>query len=151
MGVHHIHTVSDHPTLDLASLIDVDEDRAEPLAETYGADRVLTDYETALDADAAIDDAFELVGTAGHATVDTPGTTLTVHADRFDRPDTRHWPVVNGRMAGAVRRQIDRFVAAIESDEELLATVEDGAHAQAIAAATKAAAESGTVNAVDWP
>ncbi|RBI62386.1 hypothetical protein DMJ13_10990 [halophilic archaeon] len=320
MGENHIHAVSDHPTLDLASVVDVDEDRAAAIAEEYGATRALTDYETALDdADAAIvatpeqlhaeqahatldrdchlllekpvtddlssawnladraaksdvttgvsfilrydpgysgardaiadgslgdpvsvrakrgittaesqriggrghpvyymnvhdidamrwcigsevecvravehrgtldevgvpdamqalfefengatgvlegygilpddtpgqiDAAFGVVGTAGRAEVDTPGSTLTVHADRFDRPDTRHWPVVNGRMDGAVRRQIDRFAAAIESDEEMLATVEDGAHAQAIAAAMKTAAETGTDQSVDRP
>lgn len=319
MGENHIHAVSDHPTLELASVVDVDKERATAIADEYGADQALTDYETALDdADAAIvatpeqlhaeqahatldrdrhlllekpvtvelssaweladraaesdvttgisfvlrydpgysgahdavradrvgepvsvrakrgitiaeshriggrghpvyymnvhdidamrwcmesdvesvraverrgaldvdvpdamqalfefenggigvlegygvlpnetpgqiDAAFEVVGTTGRAAVETPGTTLTIHGDRFDRPDTRHWPVVNGRMDGAVRRQIDRFAAAIESDEEMLATIEDGAHAQAIAAAMKAAAETGDKQSVDRP
>lgn len=319
MGENHIHAVSDHPILDLASVVDVDEDRAEAVADEYGASRALTDYETALDDveaaivatpeqlhaeqahatldrdrhlllekpitvdlssawdlanranksdvttgvsfilrydpgysgahDAVVNDrlgkpvsvrakrgitieeshriggrghpvfylnvhdidamrwcigsevdsvraverrgaldidvpdamqalfkfnngaigvlegygilpddtpgqidaAFELVGTAGSAEVDTPGTTLTLHADRFDRPDTRHWPVVNGRMAGAVRRQIDRFATAIESDQEMLATLEDGAHAQTIATTMKVAAETGSEQSVDRP
>ena len=319
MGENHIHAVSDHPTLDLASVVDVDEDRAEAIADEYGAGCALIDYETALDdADAAIvatpeqlhaeqahatldrdrhlllekpitadlssawklanradesdvttgvsfilrydpgysgvhdavvddrlgepisvrakrgitieeshriggrghpvyymnvhdidamrwcigsevdsvravesrgaldidvpdamqalfkfengaigvlegygilpddtpgqiDAAFELIGTDGCAEVDCPSSTLTLHTDRFDRPDTRHWPVVNGQMAGAVRRQIDRFAVAIESDEEMLATMEDGANAQAIAAAMKTAAETGSEQSVDRP
>lgn len=73
------------------------------------------------------------------------------HADRFDRPDTRHWPVVTGRVDRTVRRLIDRFAAAIESDEKILATVEDGARAQAIDDATKNEAETGTDQSVDVP
>lgn len=320
MGENHIHAVSDHPTLDLASVVDVDHERAKAVAAEYGANRALTDYETALDdTDAAIvatpetlhteqahavldrdqhlllekpvtvdlseawelaaradrsdittgvsfvlrydpgysgareavaggdignpvsvrakrgitveesrriggrghpiyymnvhdidamrwcldskvkqvqaverrgeledidvpdamqalfefengaigilegygvlpadtpgqiDAALEVLGTNGRVAVDTPGSSLTIHADGYDRPDTRHWPVVNGRMDGAVRRQVDWFAAAIDGDEEMLATITDGARAQAIAAATKAAAETGEPQTVQQP
>jgi predicted dehydrogenase len=95
-----------------------------------------------------IEAEFELVGTAGTATVDTPGTTLSItDADGYDRPDVRHWPVVNDRMDGAVRRQIDAFAAAIADDGRLLASLRDGARAQAVADAIHDAA--GTSGSVD--
>lgn len=91
-----------------------------------------------------IDASLRIVGTAGTTIVDTPGTTLTVQGETYDRPDVRHWPVVNGRKDGAVRRQIDRFAKAAMGEEQLLASLEDGARAQAIADAIKLAAESDT-------
>ncbi len=102
------------------------------------------------DTPGGIDAALELVGTDGVANVDTPGSTLSVHGERFDRPDTRHWPVVNGRMDGAVRRQIDRFAEAISTDTKLLASVEDGARAQAVADAVLTAAETGSRRTVEY-
>lgn len=117
--------------------------------ETIG---VLEGYGTLpADTPGGIDAALEIVGTDGQVAVDTPGSVLTVHSDRYDRPDTRHWPVVNGRMDGAVRRQIDWFAAAIKEERDMLATVADGAHAQAIAAATKTAAETGEPQTVKRP
>lgn len=101
------------------------------------------------DTPGGISASLELVGTTGTATVDSPGTTLTVNGSRgYDRPDVRHWPVVNGRMDGAVRRQIDFFADAIAGDGDLLASIRDGAHAQAIADAIRAAAEDGSAHAV---
>lgn len=96
-----------------------------------------------------IEAALEVLGTDGRATVDTPGSALTIHADHYDRPDTRHWPVINDRQDGAVRRQIDRFADAIASDEDVLATLEDGVRAQEVAVATREAAESGDPQRVD--
>lgn len=104
-----------------------------------------------VDTPGQIDAALEVLGTNGRVAVDTPGSTLTVHADGYDRPDTRHWPVVNGRIDGAVRRQVDWFATAIDGDEEMLATIADGARAQAIAAATKAAAETDEPQTVERP
>jgi len=94
--------------------------------------------------------SLELVGTAGTAAVNTPGTTLTVNGTAgYDRPDLRHWPVVNNRMDGAVRRQIDSFERAIDGDDDMLASIRDGAHAQAIADAIRTAIETGEPTAVD--
>jgi UDP-N-acetylglucosamine 3-dehydrogenase len=80
-----------------------------------------------------IDAVFELYGTEGTANVETPGNTVTVHTNQYDRPDTRHWPVVNDRMDGAVARQIDQFSKAIDGDESMLASVYDGYRTQVIA------------------
>lgn len=92
---------------------------------------------------------FEVVGTDGTAVVETPGNTVEVLGESFERPDTRHWPVVNGEMDGAVRRQIDRFARAIAGDAEMEATVTDGYRAQRIAEAIRHAAESGDQITVD--
>ena len=94
-----------------------------------------------------IEAAFELVGTRGTAEVTTPGDAIELTADGYDRPDTRHWPVVNGRMDGAVARQIDRFARAIDGDNRMLATVRDGYRAQRVARAIERAIDTG--DAVD--
>ncbi|WP_227357144.1 Gfo/Idh/MocA family protein [Haladaptatus salinisoli] len=98
-----------------------------------------------------IEAAFEIVGTNGKASVETPGDTLTVHGDRYDHPDSRHWPIVNDRIDGTVRRQIDRFAEAIDGNGEMLATIKDGARAQAVANAAKEAYESNTAVSVKYP
>lgn len=86
---------------------------------------------------------FELVGTNGAVTVETPGTTLSVvDSEGYDRPDVRNWPVVNDRMDGAVRRQIDAFANAMVDDGELLASLRDGARAQAVADAVREAIDA---------
>lgn len=93
---------------------------------------------------------FELVGTAGTAAVDTPGTVLSVTTRAgYNRPDIRHWPVVNGQIDGAVRRQIDRFATAIADDGEMLASLSDGAQAQAIADTVHEAIDQETSVSVD--
>lgn len=84
---------------------------------------------------------FELVGTDGTASITVPSDEVELHTDGFDRPDTRYWPVVNDRMDGAVRRQIDHFADAIADEAQVLATVEDGVRAQVVAEAARRAIE----------
>ncbi|WP_101295824.1 Gfo/Idh/MocA family protein [Halegenticoccus soli] len=95
------------------------------------------------DTPGGIEASFELVGTDGTARVETPSDAVTVHGDRYDRPDTRHWPILHGRMDGAVRRQIDWFAKAIQGETEMLATIEDGYRAQAVTQAIRTAIEKG--------
>ncbi len=94
------------------------------------------------DTPGGIDAALELVGTKGVASVDTPGTALEIHGERYDRPDTRHWPVINGKMDGAVAAQIDWFAAAIKGGSAPLASVRDGYRAQLIAESIRRAIET---------
>ncbi len=55
MGENHAHAIADHPSLTLDSVVDIDGDRAAELANRYGANTALTEYDTALDrADAAV-------------------------------------------------------------------------------------------------
>lgn len=104
------------------------------------------------DTPGSIKATLELIGTTGTANVDTPGTTLSIHSERgCDRPDVRHWPVINGRMDGAVRRQIDHFERAIASEGEMLASIQDGAHAQAVADAVRQSITDGSPTPVERP
>ena len=84
---------------------------------------------------------FELVGTDGTASITLPSEAVELHADGYDRPDLHYWPVVNDRMDGAVRRQMDRFADAVAGDGEMLATVTDGVRAQTVAEAARRAIE----------
>lgn len=84
---------------------------------------------------------FELVGTEGTASLTIPSNEIELHTDVYDRPDTRYWPVVNDRMDGAVRRQIDHFADAISGKGKILATVGDGVRAQTVAEAARRAIE----------
>ncbi|WP_129113809.1 Gfo/Idh/MocA family protein [Halegenticoccus tardaugens] len=102
------------------------------------------------DVPGGIEASFEVVGTDGTASVETPGNAVTIHGDGYDRPDTRHWPVVHGRMDGAVRRQIDWFANAIKGKGEMLATLEDGYRAQVVAKAIRTAIEEGKSIPVGW-
>lgn len=102
------------------------------------------------DTPGGISASLELVGTEGTGTVDSPGTTLTINGpDGYDRPDIRHWPVVHGQMDGAVKRQIDCFADAIRNDGDMVASIRDGAHAQAIADAVRNAAADGVTRTVE--
>lgn len=92
----------------------------------------------------------DVIGDDGRASVDTPGTTLTVHGERFDRPDTRHWPVVNDRMDGCVRRQIDRFAEAVSGEDRLPPSMADGYRAQAVAAAVLEATDADEPRTVEY-
>jgi len=103
------------------------------------------------DTPGGIQASLRVVGEEGTASVETPGDALTVHADSLDRPDTRHWPVVNGRMDGAVRRQIDWFADVITGEaDRMLATIETASRAQAIAEAIRLAIKSGQRRSVTY-
>lgn len=93
---------------------------------------------------------FELVGTDGTASITLPSNEVELLADGYDRPDLHYWPVVNNRMDGAVRGQIDHFADAITGNGEMLATVADGVRAQTVAeAARQALGNDGPVSPAD--
>lgn len=96
------------------------------------------------DTPGGIEASFELVGTKGTVAVETPGDVLSITTETgYDRPDVRHWPVVNDEMDGAVAKQIDRFAKAIDGSNEMLASVHDGYRAQRVATAIEEAIETG--------
>lgn len=91
-----------------------------------------------------IEASFELVGTRGTVAVETPGNVFSMTTQNgYDRPDIRHWPVINEEMNGAVANQVDRFAKAITDSHEMLASVHDGYRAQRVVAAIEAAIETG--------
>lgn len=73
-----------------------------------------------------------------------PGDVFSITTeDGYDRPDIRHWPVINKEMDGAVAKQIDRFVKSINGSHHMLASVRDGYRAQRIATIIEEAIDTG--------
>ena len=56
-----------------------------------------------------------VIGTTGVVSLDfTPMNVYGVDADEgWKLPDTRHWPVINGRLVGAIRNETDHFLTSI--------------------------------------
>ena len=56
-----------------------------------------------------------VIGTTGVVSLDfTPMNVYGVDADEgWKLPDTRHWPIINGRLAGAIRNETDHFLTSI--------------------------------------
>jgi len=93
----------------------------------------------------------EVVGTKRTAAVRTyePSLTLTTPEGAFV-PDTALWPVIGGRVAGALRDEVWDFLDRVGGGPGLgVASIDDALHVQVIAEASVEAAESGT--AVDIP
>jgi len=124
--------------------IDVPDATQSLLEFENGTTAVLEGYGTLpADTPGGLEAALEITGTDGTAAVTKPGHSLTVHGDTYDRPDIHHWPVVNDRIDGTVRRQIARFVESIHGTAEMVATIEDGFRTQAVAHAIQRATEEG--------
>ena len=58
-----------------------------------------------------------VIGTTGVVSLDfTPMNLYGVDAeDGWKLPDTRHWPVINGRLVGAIRNEMDHFLTCVQS------------------------------------
>jgi predicted dehydrogenase len=58
-----------------------------------------------------------VIGSTGVLSLDfTPMNLYGVDADEgWKLPDTRHWPVINGRLAGAIRNEMDHFLTCVQS------------------------------------
>ncbi|MBA2598663.1 MAG: Gfo/Idh/MocA family oxidoreductase [Chloroflexia bacterium] len=58
-----------------------------------------------------------VIGTTGVVSLDfTPMNLYGVDADEgWKLPDTRHWPVINGRLAGAIRNETDHFLTSVQN------------------------------------
>lgn len=68
---------------------------------------------------APLDAGFQLVGTQGSLQIDGSNQGMSVVTnERYDHPDLIHWPMVNNRLEGNLRRSIDTFVEAVLNGEE---------------------------------
>lgn len=94
--------------------------------------------------------SLEIMGTDGTASIKTPGNAVSVQTERYERPDTRFWPVVDGRMQGTVRMQLDQFAAAINGRADMPARIEDGYRAHVVADAIQRSIESGQAEPVEY-
>ncbi len=58
-----------------------------------------------------------VIGTTGVVSLDfTPMNVYGVDAEEgWKLPDTRHWPVINGRLAGAIRNETDHFLTSVQN------------------------------------
>lgn len=90
-----------------------------------------------------IDAALEISGSKGTGTVKTYEPSLALStAEGTLYPDTAFWPVVGGKVGGALRTELWDFLARARGDEhESVASIEDALHVQEIAEAALEAAE----------
>jgi len=60
-----------------------------------------------------------VIGTEGVVSLDfTPMNVYGVDAQEgWKLPDTRHWPVINGRLVGAIRNEVDHFLTCVQTGQ----------------------------------
>jgi predicted dehydrogenase len=60
-----------------------------------------------------------VIGTEGVVSLDfTPMNLYGVDAQEgWKLPDTRHWPVINGRLVGAIRNEVDYFLSCVQTGQ----------------------------------
>jgi predicted dehydrogenase len=68
-----------------------------------------------------------VIGTEGVSNLNlTPMDLYAVDREGWKLPDTRHWPQMHGRVAGAVKHEVEHFFASIVEDVTPLVTGRDG-------------------------
>jgi predicted dehydrogenase len=83
-----------------------------------------------------LESRLHVVGTKGAVFVDVVDMGLEVYSEAgAEYLDTVHWPVVRGRLVGALREEIGHFIECVAEDREPLVTGEDGLRSLEIALA----------------
>lgn len=92
-----------------------------------------------------IDAALELVGTEGTARIDFLGSGLTVWERQGTRlPELGAWPEIGGRVGGALRAELEDFVACVRAGEpSRVASLGDAVAGLAIVEAVRRSAREG--------
>ena len=69
-----------------------------------------------------------VVGTHGVVSLDfTPMNLYGVDSEEgWKLPDTRHWPIINGRLVGAIRNEMDHFLTCVTTGTSPLVDGRDG-------------------------
>jgi predicted dehydrogenase len=90
------------------------------------------------------DAELNVIGTDGLLSLDlTPMNLYGVDAtEGWKLPDTRHWPVVNGRLAGAIRNEGDHFLRVVRREEAPLSDGREGRRSLEIGIAADQSIES---------
>ncbi len=79
-----------------------------------------------------------VVGTEGVVNLDfVPMNLYGCDRAGWKLPDTPHWPEVNGRLAGAIRLEVERFFECLLRDEEALVSGQDGRRSLEVALAAE--------------
>jgi UDP-N-acetylglucosamine 3-dehydrogenase len=68
-----------------------------------------------------------VIGTDGVLNLNfTPMDMYACDRDGWKLPDTRHWPAMNGKIAGAAKFEVEHFFECVLSDQQPLVTGQDG-------------------------
>ncbi len=68
-----------------------------------------------------------VLGSEGNLNLDfTPMNLFGVDREGWKLPDTRHWPAVNGKLAGAAKLEVEHFFECVLNDRQPLVSGEDG-------------------------
>ena len=68
-----------------------------------------------------------VVGTEGAVNMDfTPMNLYGVDREGWKMPDTRHWPALHGKLAGAAKLELEHFFDCVMNNKNPLVTGEDG-------------------------
>ena len=74
-----------------------------------------------------IDDQLEIIGTESPVYTKNCGEGFMLLDERkADAIDSRHWPDLNGGVAGALYEELTEFVRCVESGKESIISAEDG-------------------------
>jgi UDP-N-acetylglucosamine 3-dehydrogenase len=85
-----------------------------------------------------------VIGTEGVVNLNfTPMDLRGCDREGWKFPDTRHWPQVQGRLAGAVKEELEHFFTCILEGREPLVTGQDGRRSLEIALAAQRSLEVG--------
>jgi predicted dehydrogenase len=84
-----------------------------------------------------------VIGTHGSLNLDfTPMDLFGVDREGWKLPDTRHWPAMHGRLAGAVKLEVEHFFDCILNDRQPMISGEDARRSlEVMLAAEKSIAE----------
>lgn len=96
---------------------------------------------------APLEATLEVFGKNGFVRVNSldQGVQACIQGEGYEFPDVMHWPTINGRIAGDLRRQLDHFIRVIRTDQEPLCTAEDGFKSLRVARAIIESIESGKI------
>jgi predicted dehydrogenase len=86
-----------------------------------------------------------VIGTNGVVSLDfTPMNLYGVDDEEgWKLPDTRHWPIINGRLVGAIRNEMDHFLTCVQNDTSPLVDGHDARKSVAVGIAADRSIELG--------
>ena len=94
------------------------------------------------------DVSMNVTGTHGNLFLDfTPMNLYGINREGWKMPDTRHWPILNNKIVGSVKLEVEHFFDCIQNDKTPLVTGEDGRRSlEVMLAAEKSIAEGKKIN-----
>jgi predicted dehydrogenase len=89
-----------------------------------------------------------VTGTHGNLFLDlTPMNLYGVNQEGWKLPDTRHWPILDNKIVGSVKLEVEHFLDSVRNDKTPCVTGEDGRQSlEVMLAAEKSIAEDKKIN-----